>query len=46
MLGGFLFRLLHFVAYGFAGELVTATVGTVILLYVLRKFGRLAATTV
>jgi len=32
-----LFRLLHLVAYGFIGELVTATVGALILLFVLRK---------
>jgi uncharacterized membrane protein YeaQ/YmgE (transglycosylase-associated protein family) len=37
-LGGFLFRLLHLVAYGLLGELVIATVGAVILLFVLRKF--------
>ena len=37
MLGGFVFRLLHLVAYGFIGELVTATVGAVILLFALRK---------
>jgi uncharacterized membrane protein YeaQ/YmgE (transglycosylase-associated protein family) len=37
MLGGFLFHLLHLVAYGFIGELVTATVGALILLFVLRK---------
>ena len=37
MLGGFVFRLLHLVAYGLNGELVTATVGAVILLFVLRK---------
>ena len=37
MLGGFVFRLLHLVAYGFIGELFTATVGAVILLFVLRK---------
>ena len=37
LLGGFLFRLLHIVAYGFIGELVTATVGSIILLFVLRK---------
>ena len=36
-LGGFLFRLLHLVAYGLLGELVSATVGAVILLFVLRK---------
>ena len=38
LLGGFLFRLLHLVAYGLVGDLVTATVGAVILLFVLRKF--------
>lgn len=37
LLGGFLFRLLHIVAYGLIGELVTATVGALILLFVLRK---------
>jgi len=37
LLGGFLFRLLHLVAYGVLGELVIATVGAVILLFVLRK---------
>ena len=37
VLGGFVFRLLHLVAYGFIGELVTATVGAVILLFALRK---------
>jgi uncharacterized membrane protein YeaQ/YmgE (transglycosylase-associated protein family) len=36
-LGGFLFRLLHLMAYGLLGELVIATVGAVILLFVLRK---------
>ena len=37
LLGGFLFRLLHLVAYGLLGELVIATMGAVILLFVLRK---------
>jgi uncharacterized membrane protein YeaQ/YmgE (transglycosylase-associated protein family) len=37
MLGGFVFRLLHLVAYALIGELVTATVGAVILQFVLRK---------
>jgi uncharacterized membrane protein YeaQ/YmgE (transglycosylase-associated protein family) len=37
LLGGCLFRLLHLVAYGLVGDLVTATVGAVILLFVLRK---------
>ena len=36
-LGGCLFRLLHLVAYGLLGELVVATVGAVILLFLLRK---------
>ena len=36
-LGGFLFRMLHLVAYGLLGELVIATVGAAILLFVLRK---------
>ena len=37
LLGGVLFRLLHLVAYGLLGELVIATVGAIILLFVLRK---------
>ena len=37
LLGGCLFRLLHLAAYGLLGELVIATVGAVILLFVLRK---------
>jgi len=37
LLGGVLFRLLHLVAYGLVGELVVATVGAIILLFVLRK---------
>jgi uncharacterized membrane protein YeaQ/YmgE (transglycosylase-associated protein family) len=37
LLGGCLFRLLHLVAYGLVGDLVTATVGAIILLFVLRK---------
>ena len=37
LLGGILFRLLHLVAYGLLGELVVATVGAVILLFLLRK---------
>jgi len=36
-LGGFVFRMLHLLAYGLLGELVIATVGAVILLFVLRK---------
>ena len=37
LLGGWLFRLLHLLKYGVLGELVVATVGAVILLFVLRK---------
>jgi uncharacterized membrane protein YeaQ/YmgE (transglycosylase-associated protein family) len=37
LLGGFLFRLLQLSAYGLIGELVTATVGAVILLLILRR---------
>jgi uncharacterized membrane protein YeaQ/YmgE (transglycosylase-associated protein family) len=37
LLGGCLFRLLHLAAYGLVGELVIATVGAVILLFLLRK---------
>jgi uncharacterized membrane protein YeaQ/YmgE (transglycosylase-associated protein family) len=37
LLGGFLFRLLQLSAYGIIGELVTATVGAIILLLILRK---------
>ena len=36
-LGGFVFRMLHLLAYGLLGELVIATVGAVILLFLLRK---------
>jgi uncharacterized membrane protein YeaQ/YmgE (transglycosylase-associated protein family) len=36
-LGGFVFRILHLVAYGLLGELVIATAGAVILLFLLRK---------
>jgi uncharacterized membrane protein YeaQ/YmgE (transglycosylase-associated protein family) len=37
LLGGFLFRLVGLAAYGLLGELVMATVGAVILLFLLRK---------
>jgi len=37
LLGGFLFRLIGLAAYGLLGELVMATVGAVILLFLLRK---------
>ena len=36
MLGGFLFRLLGLTASGLIGELVTATVGAIVLLLILR----------
>ena len=34
--GGFLFRLIGFVAVGLIGHLITATVGAIALLYVVR----------
>src|SRR5262249_17386222 len=37
LLGGFLFRLVGLAAYGLLGELIMATVGAVILLFLLRK---------
>lgn len=40
ILGGVLFRLLGFKAVGPLGELITATVGAIVLIAVLRKFGR------
>jgi uncharacterized membrane protein YeaQ/YmgE (transglycosylase-associated protein family) len=36
ILGGFLFGLLGLVAYGLIGSIVTATVGAVVLLYLVR----------
>ena len=36
-LGGFLFRLIGFVSYGFIASLITATVGAVVLLWVVAK---------
>jgi uncharacterized membrane protein YeaQ/YmgE (transglycosylase-associated protein family) len=38
MVGGFLFGLIGLRSYGLAGSLVTATVGAVVLLYVVRLF--------
>jgi uncharacterized membrane protein YeaQ/YmgE (transglycosylase-associated protein family) len=35
-IGGFLFRLLGFVAVGLVGTLITATVGAMVLLYVVQ----------
>ena len=37
LLGGFLFRLVGLAAYGLLGELVMATVGAVVLLFLLHK---------
>ena len=36
--GGFLFRLIGFAAVGLIGKLITATVGAVVLLYVVQVF--------
>jgi uncharacterized membrane protein YeaQ/YmgE (transglycosylase-associated protein family) len=36
VLGGFLFGLLGLVSYGLIGSLVTATVGAVVLLYIIQ----------
>ena len=35
-IGGFLFRLIGFAAVGLIGHLITATVGAMVLLYVVR----------
>jgi uncharacterized membrane protein YeaQ/YmgE (transglycosylase-associated protein family) len=35
--GGFLFRLFGLAAYSFIGQLVTATVGSIVLIFLLRK---------
>ncbi|MCA8988143.1 MAG: GlsB/YeaQ/YmgE family stress response membrane protein [Planctomycetaceae bacterium] len=40
ILGGFVFSLLGLAATGMMGKLVTATVGAVLLVVILRKFGR------
>ena len=37
-IGGFLFRLLGLAAVGTIGQLITATVGAVVLLYLVRLF--------
>jgi uncharacterized membrane protein YeaQ/YmgE (transglycosylase-associated protein family) len=39
VLGGFLFGLLGLAATGLTGNLVTATVGAIVLIILLRKFG-------
>jgi uncharacterized membrane protein YeaQ/YmgE (transglycosylase-associated protein family) len=40
VLGGFLFRLVGLLPIGLIGSLVSATVGAVVLLFLLQKFGR------
>lgn len=40
VLGGFLFRLVGLLPSGLIGSLVSATVGAVVLLFLLQKFGR------
>ena len=40
ILGGFLFRLVGLLPIGLLGSLISATVGAVLLLFLLRKFGR------
>ncbi len=40
ILGGFLFRLLGLQAVGMVGDLVTALVGAMVLIFLLRKFAR------
>lgn len=42
VLGGFLVRLLGFVPTGLLGGLISATIGAVLLIVVLRKVGRRA----
>ena len=39
-LGGFLFRLVGLLTVGLLGSLVSATVGAVVLLFILQKFGK------
>jgi uncharacterized membrane protein YeaQ/YmgE (transglycosylase-associated protein family) len=39
-LGGFLFRLVGLAATGLLGRLICATVGAIVLLFLLQKFGR------
>lgn len=38
MLGGWLFRLLGFESVGIIGQIVTATVGSILLLWIISKF--------
>jgi uncharacterized membrane protein YeaQ/YmgE (transglycosylase-associated protein family) len=39
LLGGFVFSLLGLAAFGLIGRIVTATVGAVLFLWLIRKFG-------
>ena len=39
ILGGVFFSLIGLKAYGLVGQLVTATVGSLLLLFLLKKFG-------
>ena len=40
VLGGYLFGLLGLTAVGMIGDLVTALVGAIVLIFLLRRFGR------
>jgi uncharacterized membrane protein YeaQ/YmgE (transglycosylase-associated protein family) len=40
ILGGFLFRLVGLATIGLLGSLISATVGAIVLLFVLQKFGK------
>ena len=40
VLGGFLFRLVGLLTIGLLGSLISATVGAVVLLFILQKFGK------
>jgi uncharacterized membrane protein YeaQ/YmgE (transglycosylase-associated protein family) len=40
VLGGFLFRLVGLAATGLLGSLISATVGAIVLLFLLQKFGK------
>ena len=40
LLGGLLFRIIGLLAIGLLGSLISATVGAVVLLFLLQKFGK------
>ncbi len=40
VLGGFLFRLVGLLTIGLLGSLISATVGAILLLFLLQKFGK------